>query len=111
MSINLRSKGAFLPLASLLSLLIVALTACGNSEPQIDTAPTPAPAFTLTITGAGGTTRVLQYLANNYSKQHNDITFEFLSGSGSSGGVKGVLAGKVDLGAMSRPPKLTFASA
>ena len=80
-----------------------AASACGREATPLPTAVV-APT-TLTITGAGGTTRVLKYLAEAYGQQHSDLAFEFPRGSGSGGGAKGAGDGTLDLGAMSRPPK------
>ena len=60
-----------------------AASACGGEATSSPAAVSPT---TLTITGAGGTTRVLSYLADAYSQQHSDLAFEFPKGSGSGGG-------------------------
>ena len=91
----------------LISLTLIAtllLTACGSLAAQ-PPPPTAIPQTTLTIAGSGGAATVLKYLAEAYGKQHNEMTFEFLSGSSSGGGITGVLDGTLDLGTMSRPPK------
>jgi len=59
----------------------------------------------MTVTGAGGTTPVLNYVANAYNQKHSGLAFEFPKGSGSGGGAKGAADGTLNLGAMSRPPK------
>ena len=84
---------------------LIGLPACGSAAVEPSPEPPPGPEATLTISGAGGTTRVLQLVADAYLAEHDDLAFDFLSGSGSSGGVKGVVGGQLDLGAMSRPPK------
>lgn len=90
-----------------LFIALVALTLAACSGAAAQTLPTPASVTQtpLKISGAGGTTAILKYLAETYNRQHSDLAFEFLSGAGSSGGVKGVLEGQLDLGTMSRPPK------
>lgn len=90
---------------SLFIFIALLLAACSGARAQ--TAPTPvaAPQATLTISGAGGTSAILKYLAEVYKQQHSDLGFNFLSGGGSSGGVQGVMESQLDLGAMSRPPK------
>ena len=88
---------------SLVVIATAAFAACGGISTE--KAPTVVPQTTLTISGAGGTTRVLRLLSDAYVQQHRDLAFDFLSGSGSSGGVKGVLGGQLYLGAMSRLPK------
>ena len=90
--------------SSLLLLAASLMTACAGAATEPPPAPTNVPQTTLTISGAGGTTAILQYLAEAYGRQHSDLAFEFLSGAGSSGGVKGVSDGTLDLGTMSRPP-------
>jgi phosphate transport system substrate-binding protein len=103
MNITQQKSPVWLSLFIILSVLV--LTACSGAQAQ--TAPTPAaaPQTTLTISGAGGSAALLKYLSASYSQQHRDLAFNFLSGSGTSGGVKGVLEGQLDLGTMSRPPK------
>lgn len=78
---------------------------CGANEPDTGSPQYTKPQTTLTIAGAGGTTRVLKLVAGAHEQKQATLGFEFLSGSGSSGGVKGVLQGKLHLGAMSRLPK------
>ena len=69
--------------------------------------PTPAavPQQKVVASGSGGATTVVKYLASAYKQNHADMAFEFLSGAGTAGGVKGVLEGQLDLGTMSRAPK------
>ncbi len=78
---------------------------CSGGEKLSESRPALEPQTTLRISGAGGTTRVLKLLADAHEHKHGGLDFEFLSGSGSSGGVKGVLQGQLHLGAMSRLPK------
>jgi len=87
-----------------LSMTILTVAACGSAALETAPAPTTTPQVTLTISGSGGTSAVLKFLADAYRQQHNDLAFNFLSGSGSGGGVKGVVEGQFDLGAMSRLP-------
>jgi phosphate transport system substrate-binding protein len=91
--------------SSLIIIITLILAGCISAAAGPAPAPTAAPQATLLISGAGGTSAILKYLAEAYRQQYNDLAFEFLSGAGSSGGVKGVLAGQLDLGTMSRPPK------
>ena len=63
----------------------------------------PGPSKTvLKVSGAGATTTVLKMLADEYTELNNDLAFEFLEGRGSSGAIKAVSAGMLDLGGMSR---------
>jgi phosphate transport system substrate-binding protein len=95
------SKSRFFIGISLLLALLVA--AC--SSPAAAPASTAVPQQKVTASGSGGATSVVKYMANAYNKNHNDLSFEFLSGAGTAGGVKGVLEGQLDLGTMSRVPK------
>lgn len=82
------------------------LAACGSlPASQTATAPIVTSKTNLVIAGSGGAATVLKYLAEAHGSQHPEMTFEFLSGSSSGGGVTGVLDGTLDLGTMSRPPK------
>lgn len=90
----------FIGISVLLALLA---TACGG--PAATPVPTAVPQQKVTASGSGGATTVLKYLAKVYNQNHSDLAFEFLSGAGTAGGVKGVLEGQLDLGTMSRAPK------
>ena len=95
-------------LFKLLPVLAVIMTAafgCASQGAAGDPAVEVPASVVIRISGAGGTTSVLKGLAKEYSLVNKDVSFEFLEGSGSSGGVRGVNAGLLDLGAMSRKPK------
>jgi phosphate transport system substrate-binding protein len=93
-----------------LSLLLAVLLAACNSPAAVPT-PVAAPQTALNLAGSGGATVIIKYLADAYSRQHADLAFNFLAGSGSSGGIKGVLEGQLDLGLLSRKPKDTETAA
>lgn len=99
------STGSMHRLIGTLIILGLVLTACGDAAAEPLSEPAIDPKTTVVISGSGGTTSVLEFLASHYAETHDDLAFEFLAGSGSGGGVKGVAAGLLDLGAMSRPPK------
>lgn len=90
---------------SVIASLMIAVMACGESSNPADSVTEDQAPATLRIAGAGGASAVLASLAEEYSTQFDDIKFVFLDGSGSSGGVKGVNSGVLDIGAMSRAPK------
>jgi phosphate transport system substrate-binding protein len=95
---------------AIFTLISVALmlAACGNPQtPQPEILPTVVSKTNLVIAGSGGASTVLKYLADAYGSRNSELTFEFLSGSSSGGGVKGVLDRSLDLGVLSRPPKST----
>lgn len=100
MNLALSQSRSFISISFLLVLL---LAAC--SSPAAIPAPTAMPQQSVTASGSGGATTVVKYLANAYSQNHDDLAFNFLSGAGTAGGVKGVLDGQLDLGTMSRAPK------
>jgi phosphate transport system substrate-binding protein len=86
-----------------ISLLLVLMLAACNS-PAVAPTPTAAPQTTLNLAGSGGASTIIKYLADAYSRNHVDLAFNFLAGSGSSGGIKGALEGQLDLGLVSRKP-------
>jgi phosphate transport system substrate-binding protein len=85
--------------------LALVLAACAGPATQAAPEATAVPQTTLTVAGSGGASTVLKYLASAYAEDHSNMTFEFLSGSSSGGGVEGALNGSLDLGVLSRPPK------
>ena len=98
-------KGNLLKLLVPLVLILFAATGCASQQTGSNDVIIEPESVEIRISGAGGTTGVLKALAEEYSKSNSDISFKFLEGSGSSGGVRGVNENLLDLGAMSRSPK------
>jgi phosphate transport system substrate-binding protein len=73
--------------------------------------PTPVPKANVAVSGSGSVASTIKFLADAYGKKHSDLSFEFLSGSGTGGGTKGVLAQQLDLAAMARVPTSEESSA
>ncbi len=95
-----RQKQNWLRLCVLVTLLL-SLTACGS----VVNAPAPTAAVAQTkliVSGSGGTRHVVELLSEQYDVSHDDLSFEFLSGAGSSGAIKGLQEGQFDLAAMAR---------
>jgi len=91
------------PWMSMIAILVLTLAACSSAA----TKPTPTPNLpkkNVAISGSGSVSTVVKYLSDAYGKKHSDLTFEFLSGTGTGGGVKGVLQRQLDLAAMGRAP-------
>ena len=94
-------------LYKLLPLIVVTMTAaiaCASQEADATHVEAEPGVAVIRISGAGGTTSVLRGLAEEYTRNNSNVSFKFLEGSGSGGGVKGVNADLLDLGAMSREP-------
>ncbi|PKB71238.1 MAG: hypothetical protein BZY87_06370 [SAR202 cluster bacterium Io17-Chloro-G6] len=89
----------------LIAVIITAAVACASENVETGVVAAEPGSVEIRISGAGGTTGVLRGLADEYSKVHTDLSFKFLEGSGSGGGVKGVTGDVLDLGAMSRRPQ------
>jgi len=98
-------------LTCMLIILPLVLAACSGATTKAAPTPTAVPPATLTASGSGSTTLVLESLADAYRKQHKDLVFSFPSGSDTGGGVKGALQGQFDLAAMARLPKDTESAA
>ena len=92
-------------LLPLSAVIVAAAYGCASQAPTRVPIEEGSVSFVIRISGAGGTTGVLQGLAEEYALITNDVPFEFLEGSGSAGGVQGVNANLLDLAAMSRLPK------
>ena len=63
------------------------------------------PASRMRIGGTGGALGTLQLLAEAFKKDHTPLTVVIVPSLGSTGGIKAVLAGAIDLAAISRPLK------
>jgi phosphate transport system substrate-binding protein len=74
--------------------------------PGVGRAEQPAPAAAkIRIGGTGGALGTLQLLAEAFKKDHAPLTIVMVPSLGSAGGIKAVLAGAIDLAAISRPLK------
>ena len=86
------------------ALIALALTLAACSAVQPTPMPTPVPKANVTVSGSGSVTPLIKLLAEAYGKKHNDLSFEFLAGTGTGGGTKGVLQQQLDLASMARKP-------
>ena len=93
------------------ALIALALTLAACSAVQPTPMPTPVPKANVSVSGSGSVASTIKFLADAYGKKHSDLSFEFLSGSGTGGGTKGVLAQQLDLAAMARVPTSEESSA
>lgn len=86
---------AISPIATALTLLLALLQTA-----------TPALAVDwIRIGGAGANLAPIRLVAKQFTVRHPDVVFEIMTGLGSRGGVRAVLAGALDLGLISRPLK------
>lgn len=88
-------------------VLIFVLAACGGNTAAPTAAPisTDAPQITLTVSGSSGVSSLLTAAKAAFEADTPGYTLNVLSGTGTSGGVKGALDGLLDLAAMARAPK------
>jgi phosphate transport system substrate-binding protein len=86
---------------------IFLLTAC-SSGTATETPPTPTsvgPQVTLTLSGSGSATGVLSAVKPAFEADTPGYLLKILPGSGTGGGVKGIVEGVLDVAGMARPPK------
>jgi phosphate transport system substrate-binding protein len=88
----------------MLIILAFALAACSAAA----TEPTPTPTVnlqtTLMVSGSGTTTAVLIGVKPAFETDVPGYKLDVLPGSGTGGGVRGVIEGVLDVAAMARPP-------
>jgi phosphate transport system substrate-binding protein len=84
----------------LVLLCVVALGLAGCSAPA--EADSDGPTQRLRVSGSGTALPVVRVLTEQYSAENPEIEFVYLPGLHSSGGIKGVASGDLDLGAVSR---------
>lgn len=98
-------KSRYFSFISLVLLIALLLTACGTPTATPEPTPTPRPRVTLTISGSGTTAAILSGIKPAFEADVPGYTLKVLPGSGTGGGVKGLLEGILDVAAMARPPK------
>ncbi|MBE2222239.1 MAG: substrate-binding domain-containing protein [Anaerolineae bacterium] len=84
----------------LFGLLSVACN--GNDEVVANETLSAASQITLTVSGSGSTMSVLEGLKDEFEAAMPNYQLELLQGTGSGGGVKGVVDGVLDVAALSR---------
>jgi phosphate transport system substrate-binding protein len=75
---------------------------------MVEPTPTPTPEperVVLKVSGSGSATAILDAVAPTFEADNPGYYVEVLSGSGTGGGVKGIISGVLDVAAMARPPK------
>jgi len=82
-----------------------ALVACSNTLAVAESAAAATPINTLTISGSGSVVPILEAIQSDFEADTPNYRLEVLPGSGTGGGVKGLLQGVLDIAAMARPPK------
>jgi phosphate transport system substrate-binding protein len=90
-------------IGALIVVLTWSLAAC--ADPETDTMPTAAPQTTLTISGSGTTTDILRGVQSAFEADVPAYTLDILPGTGTGGGVQGLVESLLDVAAMARPPK------
>jgi len=94
--------------ALFLSLTILILVACTSqsADPTEEITET-LETIVLSVSGSGSVTPVLSAIADDFEATNPGYALEILPGSGTGGGVQGVIDGALDLAAMSRPARDT----
>ncbi len=87
-------------------LIGLLVTACGSSNTATVAEPDPvASQITLKISGSGSTSPILDTVQAAFEADTPGYHLEILPGSGTGGGIKGIVEGVLDVAAMARPPK------
>ncbi len=89
-----------------LSLLLLVAAACTSFSSQIAPTETPTarPQVVLKVSGSGTTTSILDAVQPAFEADTPGYRLEVLPGTGTGGGVKGIMQGMLDVAAMVRPP-------
>jgi phosphate transport system substrate-binding protein len=108
MEINIMKKNSvwiYVVMSLLITSLIAAGCATQVAEPVSEESNEPLEQVTLTVSGSGGTTGILQAVESTFEADTPGYHLEILAGTGTGGGVEGVTEGILDVAAMARPPK------
>jgi phosphate transport system substrate-binding protein len=104
MSRYMNWKGALI-LVVVLAIIVVGAWVLLSSEDDEGDEPEPAELTMLTVSGSGGTTAILEAIKPAFEADTPGYQLEMLTGTGTGGGVQGVVDGTLDVAAMARPPK------
>jgi phosphate transport system substrate-binding protein len=85
--------------------MLIAAGCTSSSKEAATETPAPVDEVTLTISGSGGTTRILNAVKPAFEADTPGYHLEVLTGTGTGGGVQGVVDGTLDVAAMARLPK------
>ena len=97
-------KIQYISIVLLIATLMI--TACGNlAATTVEPTPIAATQVTLKISGSGSTTAILTAIKPAFEADTPGYKLEVLPGSGTGGGIKGIIDGILDVAAMARPPK------
>jgi phosphate transport system substrate-binding protein len=92
----------------IIGLLVLGLIVGCSPLSMVEPTPMPTPEpkrVVLKISGSGSATAILDAVAPAFEADNPGYYVEVLSGSGTGGGVKGIISGTLDVAAMARPPK------
>lgn len=84
--------------------LVLTLGACSSGVPETAT-PTTVSQTTLRVSGSGTATSILSAIRPAFEADVPGYRLDVLTGTGTGGGVQGVLENILDVAAMARPPK------
>jgi len=85
--------------------LAVFFAACTPEEPATPEVTEATETITLTVTGSGSVTPVINAIADQFEADTPGYLLEVLPGSGTGSGVRGIIDGTLDFAAMSRPAR------
>jgi phosphate transport system substrate-binding protein len=90
-----------------LSLTLLVVTGCSSvaAESAPSQATPPKAQVVLKVSGSGSATAVLSAIQSSFEADTHGYRLEVLPGTGTSGGVEGIVQGVLDVAAMARPPK------
>lgn len=89
----------------LLLALVALAAACSPAAPAAAPTPQAVEETTLTVSGSGSVSALLSAVELTFEKETPGYNLNVLSGTGTGGGVKGVLDGSLDIAAMARAAK------
>lgn len=90
---------------TVLCLILLFVTACTSSASVPSEAAQPASQIVLKVSGSGSTTAVIDVIQPAFEADMPEYRLVVLPGTGTGGGVKGIVQGVLDVAAMARPPK------
>jgi len=90
---------------SIICIAVILAAACSPTPPTATPMPTEIPQISITVSGSGSVSSLLTAVEADFETANAGYNLNILSGTGTAGGVQGIVDGSLTAAAMARPPR------